>query len=137
MRTKRYSDLIGIPNFIDRFNYLQMSGVVGDMTFGGRRYLNQRLYRSDEWKRIRRDVIIRDDGCDLACLDYPIYGQILVHHIEPLTPEDILERSRKVFDMDNLICVSFDTHNALHFGDSSLLPRVFTERQPNDTCPWR
>ena len=137
MTTKNYQDLISIESFNDRFAYLQMKGVIGNQTFGGHRYLNQKLYQSLEWKRIRREVIIRDGGCDLAHPDHPIYGQILIHHIEPITIDDVLNRSRKVFDLRNLICVSFDTHNAIHYGDSSLLVPEFVERTKYDTCPWR
>ena len=135
--SRHYSELIEIPTFEDRFQYLQTRSPIGDVTFGGRRYLNQKFYTSEEWRRIRRDVIIRDSGCDLACSDYPIYGQILIHHIEPITPEDLIERRRKVFDMDNLICVSFNTHNAIHYSDKTLLQTGYVERSKNDTCPWR
>lgn len=134
---KMYKELIDIPNFLDRFQYLKVSGRVGDRTFGGSRYLNQQLYRSPEWKRVRRDVILRDNGCDLAHPDHPIDGQVYIHHIEPITVEDIAERRSKVFDADNLVCVSFQTHNAIHYGDESLLPKEYVERRKNDTCPWR
>lgn len=134
---RTYQDLISIKAFQDRFEYLRVKGYVGDSTFGGHRYLNQRLYQSPEWHRVRREVIIRDDGCDLAHPDYPIYGNVLIHHIEPITIDDILHRHPKVFDLDNLVCVSFRTHNAIHYGDSNLLPQEFKERTKNDTCPWR
>ena len=135
--TKTYQGLLSIQDFVDRFEYLKVPGSIGDPTFGGHRYLNQQLYQSPEWKRVRREVIIRDDGCDLAHPDYPIYGNVLIHHIDPITIDDILHRHPKVFDLDNLVCVSFCTHNAIHYGDSNLLPPVFTERTKNDTCPWR
>lgn len=134
---KNYTGLIEIPEFGKRFEYLRLSGQVGDLTFGGHRYLNQKLYQSPEWKRARREVIIRDNGCDLAHPDYPIYGQILIHHIEPIDIDDVLKRHPKIFDPDNLVCVSFKTHNALHYSDASLLPHEFVERKKNDTCPWR
>ena len=134
---RTYSQALAIPSFEDRFNYLKLDGFVGDQTFGGHRYLNQDLYRSEEWKQIRREVIIRDNGCDLADPDRPIFGRVLIHHIEPITIDDILDRHSCVFDMENLICISFETHNALHYGNSETLPKMYAERQPNDTCPWR
>lgn len=135
--SKRYSKVILIPEFLDRYEYLKIGGTVGRETFAGHRYLNQTLYTSDEWKRTRRDVIIRDDGCDLADPDRPILGMILIHHIEPITIDDILQRRPCVFDLDNLICTSLNTHNAIHYGNASLLPKPFVERYKNDTCPWR
>lgn len=137
MSIKTYSELITIPSFIDRFNYLKLGGLVGQETFGFDRYLNQTLYTSNEWKRFRRDIIIRDNGLDLACDGYEIGGKIIVHHIDPLTIQDIIRRDPKFFDPENVICVSMNTHNAIHYGDESLL---FTEpivRTKNDTCPWR
>lgn len=137
MMNRSYEGLISIDSFQDRFDYLRMRGMIGDQTFGGRRYLNQRLYQSAEWKQVRRDVIIRDNGCDLAHPDYPIYGKIYIHHIEPITPDDIYRGTRVVFDPNNLVCVSFDTHNAIHYGDGTLLQKEYVERTKNDTCPWR
>lgn len=137
MSIKTYSELITIPSFIDRFNYIKLGGLVGQETFGFDRYLNQTLYTSNEWKRFRRDIIIRDNGLDLACDGYEIGGKIIVHHIDPLTIQDIIRRDPKIFDPENVICVSMNTHNAIHYGDESLL---FTEpivRTKNDTCPWR
>lgn len=136
---KRYSDLIKLSTFDERFKYLQMSGSVGAETFGCHRYLNQVLYTSKEWRSFRHKVIVRDDGCDLGDPDHPITGnRILIHHIEPLTIEDVVNRDPKIFDMDNVICVSFDTHQAIHYGDERYLSRNrLVERKPNDTCPWR
>lgn len=131
-----YSEALLYPDFKRRFNYLKLDGIVAHSTFGGHRYLNQALYQSDEWKRTRRNVILRDDGCDLAIPDRPIRGKILVHHIEPITQDDIFNRSPKVFDPDNLITVSLETHNALHYGDYSLVAKDVVIRQPNDTTPW-
>lgn len=131
-----YSEALLYPDFKRRFNYLKLDGVVAHSTFGGHRYLNQALYQSDEWKRIRRNVILRDDGCDLAIPDRPIRGKILVHHIEPITHDDILNRDPIIFDLDNLITVSFETHNALHYGDYSLVAKDVITRRPNDTTPW-
>ena len=135
MRT--YSDALLYPDFERRFNYLKLDSIVAHSTFGGHRYLNQALYQSDEWKRVRRQVILRDEGCDLAIPDRPIHGKILVHHINPITQDDIVNRSRIIFDPDNLITVSFETHNALHYGDYSMVDRTVVERRPNDTVPWR
>ena len=137
MNIKTYSELITIPTFEERFEYLQLKGSVGKDTFGYDRYLNQVLYRSPEWKRLRNQIIIRDGGCDLACDGYDIYGKVLIHHLNPITVEDVLARSRKVFDPDNLVCVSHNTHNAIHYGDVDLLVTGPIIRTKNDTCPWR
>ena len=137
MSIRTYSELITIPTFEERFEYLQLKGSVGKDTFGYDRYLNQVLYRSPEWKRLRNQIIIRDDGCDLACDGYDVYGKVLIHHLNPITVEDVLARSRKVFDPDNLVCVSHNTHNAIHYGDMDLLVTGPIIRTKNDTCPWR
>ena len=137
MSIRTYSELITIPTFEERFEYLQLKGSVGKDTFGYDRYLNQVLYRSPEWKRLRNQIIIRDGGCDLACDGYDIYNKVLIHHMNPITVEDILTRSRQVFDPDNLICVSHSTHNAIHYGDVDLLVTGPIIRTKNDTCPWR
>lgn len=137
MSIKTYSELITIPTFEERFEYLQLKGSVGKDTFGYDRHLNQVLYRSSEWKRLRNQIIIRDCGCDLACDGYDIYGKVLIHHLNPITVEDVLARSRKVFDPDNLVCVSHNTHNAIHYGDVDLLVTGPIIRTKNDTCPWR
>lgn len=132
-----YSKLIELPTFTERFDYLSLKGVVGESTFGGSRYLNQLFYNSKEWKEVRDVVIMRDEGCDLGCLDRPITGTIYIHHINPIRKEDILTRSWKVLDPENLICVSFNTHQAIHYGDRSILIPDLVERYPNDTCPWK
>lgn len=137
MSIKTYSELITIPTFEERFEYLQLKGSVGKDTFGYDRHLNQVLYRSPEWKRLRNQIIIRDCGCDLACEGYDIHGKVLIHHLNPITVEDVLARSRKVFDPDNLVCVSHNTHNAIHYGDVDLLVTGPIIRTKNDTCPWR
>ena len=137
MSIRTYSELITIPTFEERFEYLQLKGSVGKDTFGYDRYLNQVLYRSHEWKRLRNQIIIRDGGCDLACNGYDVYGKVLIHHLNPITVEDVLARSRKVFDPDNLVCVSHNTHNAIHYGDVDLLVTGPIIRTKNDTCPWR
>ena len=135
---KSYSELIKLKTFKERFDYLKMSGLVGDLTFNGHRYLNQVLYNCAEWKSVRRIAIIRDEGCDLGIPDRQIYGKILVHHINPITIDDVLKRKSCVFDLDNLISTAHETHNAIHYGDESSLPNyTFAIRKPNDTCPWR
>lgn len=135
--TKSYSELITIPTYKERFGYLSLEGTVGQETFGFDRYLNQVLYTSREWQKIRRDVIIRDNGCDLACEGYELSGRILVHHINPITIEDITERNPIIFDMDNLITTTHLTHNAIHYGDEKLLITDPIVRMKNDTCPWK
>lgn len=135
---KTYSELILLPTFEERFEYLKLSGGVGMETFGANRYLNQIFYGTPEWKRARRDIIARDEGCDLAHSDRPIGTKIYVHHINPITVEDILNRRECLFDPENLISISFNTHNAVHYGDASLLiPSSPIERKPFDQAPWR
>lgn len=135
--SKTYSELIKIKNFEDRFNYLKLTGIVGDVTFGGHRWLNQTLYKTETWKSARRKIILRDNGCDLAHEDYTIHGSVYIHHINPITIDDILERRSCVFNLENLVCVSFRTHQAIHYGDEELLPKGLVVRKKNDTCLWR
>ena len=137
MIIKTYSELISIPTYEERFDYLKLEGVVGKDTFGYDRYLNQAFYNSPEWKRFRRDIIIRDNGCDLACEGYDIRGRIILHHINPLTQEDLINRKEALFNPENIICVSHNTHNAIHYGDANLLITGPIERVANDTCPWK
>lgn len=137
MTNKTYSELIAIPTYEDRFRYLQLQGAVGKDTFGYDRYLNQVLYNSQEWKRFRNEIIIRDNGCDLAFEGYDIHGRILVHHINPITVDDVVNRNPLVFDPENVICVTHNTHNAIHYGDESLLITAPIERTRHDTCPWK
>jgi hypothetical protein len=137
MSIKTYSELMSLPTFEERFRYLNLHGIVGEETFGNDRYLNQLFYTSDEWRKIRRDVIIRDNGCDLGMWDREIQGLITVHHLNPITMEDILNRSEFLLNPEYLICVSDITHKAIHYGDESLLITTPIERRPNDTCPWR
>lgn len=134
---KTYNKCIKLLTFDERFEYLQLHGLVGEETFGYSRYLNQILYRSPEWKQLRQHVIMRDRGCDLAMEGYEICGKILIHHINPISLQDIEERNPKVFDMNNLITVSFMTHQAIHYGSKDLLLLDPVERKPNDQCPWR
>lgn len=134
---KTYSELITLPTFEDRFRYLKIGGRIGEDTFGFDRYLNQILYRTPEWRLTRNKVIVRDNGCDLACLDREIVGTIIVHHMNPITKKDILERSDFVFNPEYLISSSLLTHNAIHYADESILLLDHVERYANDTCPWR
>ena len=134
---KTYSELITIPTFEKRFEYLKLDGQVGVETFGFNRYLNQAFYKSDEWLSIRDYVITRDNGCDLGMEGYEIYGRILIHHINPITKDDIIQRSRILLDPENLITTVKRTHDAIHYGDSNLLIKAPIERRKNDTCPWR
>lgn len=137
MRIKTYSELIALQTFEDRFEYLQLKGIVGQETFGFDRYLNQILYNSKEWKYLRNEIIVRDNGCDLAFEGFEIHGRILIHHINPITIDDVIKRREMVFDPENLICVTHNTHNAIHYGDKSLLITGPIERRANDTCPWK
>ena len=138
MSIKSYSELITLPTFEERYHYLKLGGKVGEETFGFDRYLNQVFYSSAEWKRFRRDIIVRDLGCDLGIEDRTIGGIIIIHHINPIILADIHRRNLGVLlNPENVICVSHNTHNAIHYGDESLLTLALIARRPNDTCPWR
>ena len=137
MTIKTYSELIELPTFIERYRYLRLSGRVGKDTFGFDRYLNQNFYRSIEWKRVRDQVIVRDNGCDLGIEDRQIAGKILIHHMNPITDKDILNLTDILLNPEYLICVSHITHNAIHYGDESLLITEPTVRTKYDTCPWK
>ena len=138
MKTIRtYSELIKLQTFEERFRYLQLNGRVGEETFGFDRYLNQKFYNDPEWLRIRDQVIIRDNGCDLAMPDREIKTRILVHHMNPIDKEDVLRRSNFLLNPEYLICTIKATHDAIHYGDESKLIIMPPERRPNDTCPWR
>lgn len=132
-----YTELIQFPTFKERYEYLRLGGLVGQDTFGFDRWLNQKFYRSSEWRTIRRDVIIRDEGRDLAMEGYELNGNIFVHHMNPISPKDLEEVSDLILNPEYLVCVSKRTHDAIHFGDASLLPKLPTERTPNDMCPWK
>ena len=134
---RTYKELILLPTFDERFEYLKLDGNVGIETFGFDRYLNQAFYRSNEWKAIRDYVIVRDLGNDMAVDGFEIGGRILIHHMNPISERDITERANTLLDPNNLVCVSHITHNAIHFGTSELLPKVPIARAPNDTSPWR
>ncbi len=135
---KTYTELSKIKDFEERYEYLRLGSKVGESTFGFERCVNQTFYRSPEWKRVRNEVIRRDNGCDLGIEGRDIFGPIEIHHINPITIEDVENGSDLLLDLDNLICTSPRTHKAIHFGDKTLLPRnTITVRKPNDTCPWR
>ena len=136
MRT--YSELITLPKFEERYEYLKLNGVVGEETFGFNRYLNQEFYQRDkEWLRIRDYVIIRDQGCDLGIEGREIRGKIIVHHMNPITKDDLLKRTEFLLNPEYLICTLKSTHDAIHYGDENLLMKGPVERKANDTCPWR
>ena len=137
MNIRTYSELITIPTFEERFKYLQLNGSVGSETFGFDRYLNQAFYRSQEWKRIRDEVIVRDYGCDLGIDGREIFGKIYIHHMNPVTPKDIVDVTRFLLDPEYLICTTHSTHNAIHYGDENLLTKGPVVRTKNDTCPWK
>lgn len=134
---RSYDELSKLETFKERFEYVKLNGQVGHETFGSKRYVNQNFYRSKEWKTARRNAIVRDNGCDLGIPDRPIFGKVIVHHLNPITADDIISKSFKCLDPNNLISVSYNTHEALTYGDESLLIPEFKERTPNDTCPWR
>lgn len=137
MSIRTYSELIRLPTFEERFRYLQLNGQVGEDTFGFDRYINQRFYRSKEWLQVRDYVIVRDKGCDLGVEGYEIYGRILIHHLNPISVRDITELSDFLLNPEYLISTTHLTHNAIHYGDESILMTAPIERSKNDTCPWR
>ena len=142
MKKRTYTELIQLPDFESRLNYCKTYSSVGKETFGYDRYLNQLLYKLPEWKKVRRDVIIRDKACDLAHPDYEIHPsgrkyKILVHHLNPITKDDILNRADCVLDPNNLVTVSYDTHQIIHYGYAEQTRTTLIERKPYDTCPWR
>lgn len=134
---KTYSELIAIPTFEERYRYLRLGGQVGAETFGFDRWLNQKFYKDPEWLAVRNHVIIRDNGCDLGIPGREIHSRILIHHMNPITKEDILQRSKYLLDPEYLICTIKNTHDAIHYGDEGLLILDPVLRSRNDTCPWR
>ena len=134
---KCYSELMLLPTFQARYQYLRLNGEVGKETFGFDRYMNQFFYRSPEWRRVRDFVITRDEGCDLGVPGREIFGRIIIHHMNPIQPEDIRNRSELLLDPEYLITTIHDTHLAIHYGDEHLLLQEPVERRPNDTCPWK
>lgn len=138
MEIKTYSELCSLNTFDERFDYLKLDGKVGAVTFGYDRYFNQGFYSSPEWKRIRREVIVRDNGCDLGIEGFEIFDHAMIHHMNPITKRDIIEEDWDLLtNPEYLITVSFKTHQAIHFGDKRILPRIPVERKAGDTCPWR
>lgn len=138
MISKTYNELKKLKSYDDKFTYLNLKANIGEETFGSERYINQSFYRSKEWRIVRDQVIVRDNGCDLGHPDYPIAkGQIVIHHINPITADDIEEANPKVFELSNLICCSKDTHNAIHYGKNDYLnTKKEVIRRPGDTLPW-
>ena len=134
---RTFKELSRLPTFEERYAYLRLNGAVGIETFGFDRILNQKFYTSAEWKRIRDFVIVRDNGCDLGAEGHEIYGKILIHHMNPISLDDLASRSDVLLDPENLICTTHETHNAIHYGDDSLLPKPPIERRRFDTCPWK
>lgn len=134
---RTYSELSKLDTFEDRYNYLKLDGVIGEDTFGFQRWLNQVFYKSREWLSIRREVIIRDNGCDLGLYGYDISGRIIVHHMNPITPDDIRNRSIYLLNPEYLISTAHLTHEAITYGSDNLLPKTIAERTQYDTCPWR
>lgn len=134
---RTYTELIQIPTFLERFQYLKLNGHVGEELFGYSRYLNQVFYQSERWKKTRRGIILRDHGRDLGMEDHEIFGTVHVHHMNPLTLQQIKSNDPCLIDPEQLICVSERTHRAITLGDESLLPQELIERKPNDTCPWK
>ena len=133
---RTYSEMIALPTYEERYEYLRLGGRVGEDTFGFDRYLNQVFYRSQRWKSVRDQIIIRDCGCDLAMEGYEIHG-IIIHHMNPLMVRDIIDETEFLLDPEYLVCVTHNTHNAIHYGNKNLLVTAPIERKPNDTCPWR
>lgn len=136
MKIKTYSEMLQHKTFEARYNYLKLGGNVGESTFGFDRYLNQQFYRSAEWKRTREQIIIRDNGCDLGLPGYEIHQAILVHHINPMNADDIIHGKEWILEPEFLITTTYDTHNAIHYGNQSLLKTPFTPRKPGDTKLW-
>lgn len=138
MNIRTYSELIALPTFEERYKYLKLDGRVGEETFGSDRWLNQLFYKKDpDWLAIRDKIIIRDNGCDLAVPGRDIYSRILIHHMNPITKDDILCRSEFLLNPEYLICTTKNTHDAIHYGDESLLVKDPVKRYKNDTCPWK
>lgn len=133
---RSYSELIRLPTFEQRFNYLALHGGVGDSTFGFDRYINQQFYRSNQWRQVRFNIISRDLGCDLAIEGYEIHNRIVIHHMNPMNPGDISNGDPSILDPEFLITTTHQTHNAIHYGDARQLAKPFVERRPGDTKLW-
>lgn len=132
-----YTQMSRLNTFEERFDYLSLGGILGERTFGGERWINQGFYRSREWKTIRQHVIARDLGCDLGVEGYDIFDMVIIHHMNPMTRDQITQGDDDILDPEFLITVTHKTHNAIHYGDKSMLPSVLVERRPGDTQPWR
>jgi hypothetical protein len=128
--------MIRLRSLEERFSYLSLRGAVGGSTFGYDRYLNQQFYNSRQWRQMRDQIIVRDEGCDLGVPGFEIYGKIIIHHMNPMTVEDLVDGDERVLNPEFLVCVTLQTHNAIHYGDASLLPKAFVERRPGDTALW-
>lgn len=137
MIIRTYTELMKLQTFEERFRYLKLVARVGEETFGFDRYLNQQFYHSQEWKSIRNEIIIRDNACDLGITGREMNKGIIIHHMNPITKDDLIHQSDFLLNPDYLICVSKKTHSAIHYGDESLLFDGLVERSKNDTCPWR
>lgn len=137
MKIRTYSELIKLPTFKERFRYLKLNGKVAEETFGFDRHLNQQFYKSNEWLELRDYIIIRDCGCDLGIDDREIYKRIIIHHMNPITKYDIINRTDMLLNPEYLICTTKRTHDAIHYGDENILYDLPIERTKNDTCPWR
>lgn len=136
-KIRSYSELIKIPTFEERFEYLKLNGEVASQTFGFERYLNQKFYRSAEWRKIRDIVILRDNGCDLSMEGFEIHGRVIIHHMNPITKYDIEKRTALLLDPEYLISTVKRTHDAIHYSDIDILSQAPVERTPNDMCPWK
>lgn len=136
MRIRTYSELRQLPTFMERFKYLALHGAVGDATFGFDRWMNQKFYTSYEWRQLRHRIIVRDEGCDLGVEGHEIHSRLVIHHMNPVTVDDLKHGNLDILDPRFLITTMHDTHNAIHFGDERLLPRPFVERRPGDTKLW-
>lgn len=133
---RTYSELRRLETFEERYRYLRLVGQVGDPTFGFDRWMNQQFYRSREWRSLRQHIILRDEGCDLAVRGFEIHDRVIIHHMNPMVPQDLVQGNLDVLDPEYLICVTHPTHNAIHYGDESLLPRPLVDRRPGDTKLW-
>ena len=134
---RTYRELCRLQTFEERYDYLRLNGVVGEDTFGFDRAFNQKFYKSAEWRRVKNEVIVRDNACDLGVAGHEIVGPITIHHMNPISLKDIQTSSEYLLNPDYLVCVSHDTHNAIHYGDADLLPKPPVVRTPNDTFPWK
>lgn len=137
MMLRRYSELKRLKTFEERYEYLRIGGLIGESTFGFERFLNQQFYTSQRWRLLRNEIIIRDNGCDLGIEGRDIHDKIIIHHMNPITKDQMMDPDESVFNPEYLICVSHSTHNAIHYGDASLLQKDYVPRRPNDTCPWK